>query len=129
MRSPRQRSLIRLAALVVLALALTGGVIVVVHQSERTRVCTIEGFHEVRAARSQSYMVVQTAECNDIRATLRAQTQIVNPDCPYDIARVGGRYRMTTVGFEPIFWPLEQRLVGTMVLVKEAPGAVCLSTS
>ena len=103
------------------------GTIVAVAQTESTRNCTIEKIQTIKRARALDFVLIGTAECGDIRATDSSVLEVQNPDCPYDIARVGGRYRMTTVGLG--WWPLGWRLVGSMVLIDEAPGSVCLSDS
>ena len=125
--SERRRSYRGLAILLVVVLLGGAGVAVVATQSEKTRDCTIEALEKVRVRKAPDYTRVVTAECGDIRAYGDALRNITSPDCPYDTAKVGGRYIMTTTGYDvPLPW-VQQRLAKQMILLEAAPNATCLS--
>ena len=124
-RQESVRSRITLAILTVAGLVVVGGFVYAGVQSRQTRECTIEAFLEVQRRRAVDHVRVRTAECGSIRAELGVRSELVNPDCPHDFARVGGRYRMTTVGFD--FWPLEQFLVEPLEAIEQPPGTPCPS--
>jgi hypothetical protein len=125
----RRVSRLVLAGCLAIGLALAGTLVAVVANSEQTRECTIESMTTIHTVsrKSPDHLRIDTAECGRIRADRDGRTDVVNPDCPYDVAEVGARYRMTTRGFDGLPSPLDQRLVGPMIVVADAPGAVCVS--
>ena len=74
-------------------------------------------------------MVFVTPECG--RIAVRGELpRVVDPDCYWNNFTVGGRYEMTTIGFDGApFRALRQHLVGPLVLLESPPGAVCSSDS
>ena len=79
--------------------------------------------------RDHARVVFVTPECG--RIAVRGELpRVVDPDCYWNNFTVGGRYEMTTIGFDGApFRVLRQHLVGPLVLLESPPGAVCSSDS
>jgi hypothetical protein len=118
-------------ALIAVGAILLGGVAFGYSQSEQTRECTIESVDSSSRYRDRTQLYLHTAECGVIAFRGELPIRVVDPDCYWNNFTIGGRYEMTTVGFEGfvLYRPLQQHLVGPLVLVESPPGAVCSSDS
>jgi hypothetical protein len=117
--------------LITVGALLLGGVAVGYAQSEQTRECTIESVSSPTRYRDRTQLYLNTAECGKIAFRGELPIRVVDPDCFWNNFKIGGRYEMTTVGFDGFvpYRPLQQRLEGPLVLVESPPGAVCSSDS
>jgi len=125
----RRKNRVALVALVVVAALVGGGLVYAYQQSEQTRDCTIESLGTNAPRRDHARVVFVTPECGRIRVQGELP-RVVDPNCYWNNFKVGGRYEMTTIGFDGApFRALRQRLVGPLVLLESPPGAVCSSDS
>jgi hypothetical protein len=127
-----RRRTVRLVVFGIIAAVLAGGLAIVYPHTEQTRECTIESVSTPSERRNRDRLVLHTAECGDIAVREAGPIRVVDPDCYWNNFKLGGRYAMTTRGFDGwwvLYRPLSQRLVGPLVLVESPPGAVCSSDS
>ena len=125
-RRSHRKSIVLLALVAVVLVAIPVGT-VAVSNSEQTRECTVESSQTVYVRRGPDQRRLATAECGTISTNARPLTEVIDPDCPYNVMHIGSRYRMTTRGFDVPLPYLNQKLVGPVEVVYEPPETVCAS--
>jgi len=127
-RKSHRTSIVLLALVVVALVAIPVGT-VAVSNSEQTRECTVESTQTAYVRRGPDQRRLATAECGTISTDAGPLIEVIDPDCPYNVVRIGSRYRMTTRGFDVPLPYINQKLVGPVELVYSPPETVCASDS